>query len=81
LPSSIGEEAEAWGGKIIDRLARDLQTEFPGVEGSSARSLEYMRALAAAWPEESIVQQLIAQLPWGHNIRVLESVRKSGVCS
>jgi hypothetical protein len=27
--------AQEWGGKIIDRLARDLQTEFPGVEGFS----------------------------------------------
>ena len=29
---------EEWGGKIIDRLARDLQTEFPGVEGFSPRN-------------------------------------------
>jgi predicted nuclease of restriction endonuclease-like (RecB) superfamily len=35
--------AEEWGGKIIDRLARDLQTEFPGVEGFSPRNLRYMR--------------------------------------
>jgi hypothetical protein len=34
------------------------------VEGSSPRSLKYMRALAEAWPEEPVVQQLIAQLPW-----------------
>jgi predicted nuclease of restriction endonuclease-like (RecB) superfamily len=69
------QEAEGWGGKIIDRLAHDLQNEFPGVEGYSARSLKYMRALAAAWPEESIVQQLIAQLPWGHNLRVLDRIK------
>ena len=31
--------AEEWGGKIIDRIARDLQTEFPGVEGFSPRNL------------------------------------------
>jgi predicted nuclease of restriction endonuclease-like (RecB) superfamily len=69
------QEAEGWGGKIIDRLAHDLQNAFPGVEGYSARSLKYMRALAAAWPEEAIVQQLIAQLPWGHNIRVLDRIK------
>jgi hypothetical protein len=45
------------------------------VEGYSARSLKYMRALAAAWPEESIVQQLIVQLPWGHNLRVLDRIK------
>jgi predicted nuclease of restriction endonuclease-like (RecB) superfamily len=31
--------------------------------------------LAEAWSEESIVQQLIAQLPWGHNIRVLDRIK------
>ena len=66
---------EGWGSRVIDRLARDLQNEFPGMEGFSPRSLKYMRALAEAWPEESIVQQLIAQLPWGHNVRVLDRIK------
>jgi predicted nuclease of restriction endonuclease-like (RecB) superfamily len=69
---SIGQElsqrfaAEEWGGKIVERLARDLQAEFPGVEGISPRNLRYMRSLAEAWPEEAILQQLIAKLPWCH---------------
>ncbi|WP_207231901.1 DUF1016 N-terminal domain-containing protein [Edaphobacter modestus] len=43
--------------------ARDLQAEFPGVEGFSPRNLRYMRALAEAWPEPEILQSLIAKLP------------------
>jgi hypothetical protein len=38
-------------------------------------ALKYMRAFAEAWPEKSIVQQLIAQLPWGHNLRVLDRIK------
>ncbi len=34
-----------------------------------------MRALAETWPEEPIVQHLIAQLPWGHNVRVLDRIK------
>lgn len=67
--------SEGWGTGVIDRLARDLQQEFPGMEGFSPRSLKYMRALAEAWPEDEIVQQLVAQLPWGHNVRVLDRVK------
>jgi hypothetical protein len=55
--------AEEWGGQIVERLARDLQAEFPGVEGFSPRNLRYMRSLAEAWPEPEILQQLIAKLP------------------
>lgn len=42
------QRAEGWGAKIVDRLARDLGTEFPGVEGFSPRNLKYMRAFAEA---------------------------------
>jgi hypothetical protein len=37
------------------------------MKGFSPRNLKYMRAFAEAWPEEAIVQQLAAQLPWFHN--------------
>jgi predicted nuclease of restriction endonuclease-like (RecB) superfamily len=64
-----------WGAKVIDRLAADLHQEFPAVRGFSPRNLKYMRALAEAWPEEPIVQQLVAQIPWGHNLKILDLVK------
>lgn len=41
----------------------------------SSRNLKYMRAFAEAWPAYEIVQQAVAQLPWGHNIRLIQSVK------
>jgi hypothetical protein len=66
------QEHEGWGTKVIDRLAIDLRRSFPDMTGLSPRNLKYMRAFAAAWPEEPIVQQLVAQIPWGHNVRLLD---------
>ncbi len=43
--------------------------------GLSARNLKYMRALADAWPDSEFVQRVIAQLPWGHNVSLLDSVK------
>lgn len=71
------QDAEGWGAKVIDRLAKDLGIEFPGVEGFSTRNLKYMRSLAAAWPDPAIVPQLVALLPWGH-LRVLLDRVKDG---
>ena len=65
-PILARQSAKGWGARVVDRLAADLQREFPGVEGFSSRNLKYMRALAEAWPEEEVVQQLVAQLPSGH---------------
>ena len=63
------QKEHGWGAKIIDRLAADLRQEFPEVTGFSPRNLKYMRAFAEAWPDEPIVQQLAAQIPWFHNLR------------
>ena len=69
------QERESWGAKVIDRLACDLKAAFPEMKGFSPRNLKYMRAFAEAWPEEAIVQQLVAQIPWGHNVRILDYVK------
>jgi len=69
------QSAEGWGARVIDRLAADLRRDFPDMTGLSARNLKYMRAFAEAWPDEPIVQQAVARLPWGHNVRLLEAVK------
>ena len=69
------QSKEGWGTQIIDRLGADLRSAFPEMQGFSPRNLKYMRALAAAWPKESIVQQVVALLPWGHNVRLLDPIK------
>ncbi|WP_211882592.1 PDDEXK nuclease domain-containing protein [Pseudarthrobacter albicanus] len=67
------QNSEGWGAKVIDRLAADLKTTFPGTRGFSPRNLKYMRSFAEAWPHLAIVQGL-AQLPWYHHIALLEKL-------
>lgn len=69
------QDRDGWGSKVIDQLASDLSRAFPDVTGLSARNLKYMRAFAAAWPDEAIVQQAVARIPWGHNVRLLDKVK------
>ncbi len=68
------QKAEGWGAKVIENLGRDLKSSFPDMQGFSPRNLKYMKTFADAWPDEPIVQQLVAQLPWGHNVRLLDKV-------
>jgi len=69
------QKAEGWGTKVIDNLGRDLKSSFPEMRGLSPRNLKYMKAFADAWPEEPIVQQAAAQLPWFHNCILLDKVK------
>jgi predicted nuclease of restriction endonuclease-like (RecB) superfamily len=63
---------QGWGAKVIERLSQDLRTAFPEMKGFSPRNLKYMRAFAEAWPDEKFVQEVLAQLPWGHNLVLLD---------
>ncbi len=75
----LQQHQQGWGAKVIDRLARDLRHAFPDIKGFSPRNLKYMRAFAAAWPDEAIVQQLAAQLPWFHNCVLLDKIAEPSV--
>ena len=68
------QKNEGWGAKVIDRLSADLREAFPDMSGLSPRNLKYMRAFAVAWPDQAIVQRSIAQLPWRHNIALLDKL-------
>lgn len=70
------QKAEGWGTKVIDRLAVDLTNTFPDMKGFSPRNLKFMRAFAEAYHEKEIVKQVVSQIPWGHNIRILQKVKK-----
>jgi predicted nuclease of restriction endonuclease-like (RecB) superfamily len=69
------QKNEGWGAKIIDRLSEDLAKAFPEMRGFRARNLKYMRAFAEAYPDQEFVQQVVAQLPWGHQVRILDTVK------
>jgi predicted nuclease of restriction endonuclease-like (RecB) superfamily len=71
------QQQQGWGAKVINRLATDLQQAFPEIKGFSLRNLKYMRAFAQAYPDEQFVQLLAAQIPWGHNIALLEKLKLS----
>lgn len=72
----LARQAEqGWGAKVIERLAHDLRMAFPEMKGFSRANLLYMRAFAEAWPDESIVQQAVGHLPWGHNLVLLSKLK------
>ncbi|MGV8174500.1 MAG: PDDEXK nuclease domain-containing protein [Methanothrix sp.] len=73
------QEEEGWGAKVIERLSADLREAFPEMQGLSSRNLKYMRAFAAAWQDRRIVQEVLAQITWYHNIALLEKVRDQQV--
>ena len=69
------QQEAAWGAKVIDRLAADLQEAFPDMGGLTRRNLFSMRAFAESFPDGPIVKQPVSQLPWGQIIRLIQMVK------
>lgn len=72
------QQQQGWGSKIIDQLAQDLRSAFPEMKGFSRSNLLYMRSFAENWTDfttDSIVQQAVGQIPWGHNLVLLSKVK------
>ena len=67
-------EHKTWGNKFIDNLASDIRMEFPESKGYSVRNLKYMAKFAETYPVREFVQQVVAQIPWGHNVVLLDKV-------
>lgn len=65
---------KAWGNKFVENLARDIKLAFPTAKGYSARNLKYMSKFASTYPDKEFVQQVVAQIPWGHNVVILDKI-------
>lgn len=78
LYHSIGEVInahKAWGSKFIDSLAKDIKIAFPNAKGYSVRNLKYMAKFAMTYPDRQFVQTVSAQIPWSHNVAILDKVK------
>lgn len=68
-----------YGNKFIDEVSRDLKIEFPNSTGFSVRNLKYMKKFYLEYKDDEEVQQLVAQVPWGHNIVLMEKIKDKEV--
>ncbi|TNE51793.1 MAG: DUF1016 domain-containing protein [Deltaproteobacteria bacterium] len=71
------QQVQGWGAKVVEQLSTDLRQAFPDMKGFSRTNLLYMRKFADTYSEQQIVQQAVGQIPWGHNVRLLDKVKDS----
>lgn len=73
------QSQKGWGAKIIDTLSKDLKKSFPTMKGFSIRNLKYMRQFASSYPDIIIVQELLAQLSWYHNLTIMQKLKDDNI--
>ena len=67
-----------WGDGFLQKMSDDLHASFPNMQGFSLRNLKYIRQWYNFWKDDSIGQQVVAQLdniPWGHHLVILSKTQ------
>src|SRR5665811_2373044 len=60
------------GKEVTQKLAKDLQDDFPGIRGFSERNIWCMRKFYLTYAGNSKMQSLIADNGWMHNLVIME---------
>ena len=69
------QDEEGWGKSVIERLSQDLKRSFPHLKGFSPRNLWDMRRLSESVRDNPILRQVVAEIPWGHNLVLLNKIK------
>lgn len=66
------QSGDTWGKSIVQQLAEDLQSEFPGIAGFSVSNLWRMKNFYEAYFPSEKLAPLVREIGWSHNILILE---------
>ena len=69
------QEKEGWGKSVVERLAKDLQKEFPGIKGFSERNLWNMRIFYLIYKDIKKLQPLVAEISWTKNVLIMSKCK------
>ncbi len=62
----------SWGKSVVERLAADLQAEFPGVAGFSASNLWRVKGFYEDYASSEKLAPLVREISWSHNVVIME---------
>ncbi len=60
-----------WGKSVVENLSRDIQAEFPGIQGFGLSNLRDMARFYAEYQSNEILQPLVGEISWTKHIIIL----------
>jgi predicted nuclease of restriction endonuclease-like (RecB) superfamily len=69
------QEILGWGKAVVERLSTDLKKDFPDLKGFSPQNLWLIRQFYVEYQNASDLQQLVGEIPWGHNILIMQRIK------
>lgn len=69
------QQGDTWGKSVVEQLAKDVQTEFPGIKGFSPSGLWRMKMFYEAYSQTPKLAPLVREIGWTHNIIIMEKCK------
>lgn len=81
------QHEQGWGKSIVEVLSKELQKEFPGVQGFTARNLWFMRQFYVEYSQtpdlkpmvsdlqKAILPPLLTQISWTKNVKIMQKCK------
>ena len=64
-----------WGKSVVEKLAEDLQKEFPGIQGFSKDNIWRMRKFYLNYVNNLKLAPVVQEISWAKNVVILESCK------
>ena len=71
----IVSENKVYGNNFTKQISTELKLTFPSMKGFSERNIRAMRLFYEEYSNDEKWQQLVAKLPWGHNLLLIEKIK------
>jgi predicted nuclease of restriction endonuclease-like (RecB) superfamily len=66
-----------WGKSAVETLSKDIQAEFPGIQGFSARNMWDMARFYTEYHDNTILRPLVAEISWSKHTVILSKVKET----
>ena len=67
--------SEKWGSKVIDKIAREINNQYPTLKGFNRAGLYRMMQFYDTYKNNEIVSTLLSQISWSNNIAILSGTK------
>ena len=72
----IVSENKTYENRLTTQVLQELKLTFPNMNGFSERNISTMRMFYEEYALDEKWQQVVAKLPWGHNLLLIEKKDK-----
>lgn len=66
------QKEQGWGKSVVENLSKDIQKEFPGIQGFGARNIWNMARFYSEYQSNAILHPLVAEISWTKHICIME---------